>query len=178
MLFFGTDGSVASGSLPNTWSSSASSSMSGRGCPRGARLLCSNGRSAPGRLGFPRAADAPPPRPRGSALFSPVISTSSLSTVHKFRLMLDGGGQHGAFVVDDLTYRMVPVGQRCRQRGGLVEDVVDGGASPLEHGDDRGGDAVDLVWVQCQKSGETRRIERRDPYGWACSAGSWHRRRR
>lgn len=43
---------------------------------------------------------------------------------------------------------MVPVGQRCRQRGGLVEDVVDGGALPLEHGDDRGGDAVDLVWVQ------------------------------
>src|SRR5438445_13689309 len=62
--------------------------------------------------------------------------------------MLDGRRQHGVQVGDYFAYRLVLVSQRCSERSGLVEDVVDGGALALEHGDYRLGDPVDLVGIQ------------------------------
>jgi hypothetical protein len=64
-------------------------------------------------------------------------------------LVLDGGLQHGVEVTDHLADGLITVGQRRRQRRGLVEDVVDGAALALEDGDDRLGDVVDLLWVEC-----------------------------
>ncbi len=69
---------------------------------------------------------------------------------------------------------MVPVGQRCCQRGGLVEDVVDGGALP---GTQMIEEAMLLtlsgsnVW----KAGETRRAESVEIQGRDGCARAWDR---
>jgi hypothetical protein len=48
---------------------------------------------------------------------------------------------------------LVPVGQRRRQRRGLVEDVVDRAPLPLEDRDDRLGNVVDLVRIERPEDG-------------------------
>ena len=62
--------------------------------------------------------------------------------------VLDRGVQHGVQVGDHLADRLVAFGQAIGELRGLVEDVVDGAALALEDGDDRRGDAVDLLRIQ------------------------------
>ena len=90
------------------------------------------------------------PAASGSAwFFSPVIrSLEVVDGLVEFLAMSDRGVQHGVQVLDHLADRLVAFGNVRSQLRGLVEDVVDGAALTLKHGDDGRRDGVDLFRIQ------------------------------
>ena len=62
--------------------------------------------------------------------------------------MPDRGVQHDVQVLDHLADRLVAFSKVRGQLRGLVEDVVDGAALTLKHGDDRRRDGVDLFRLE------------------------------
>ena len=122
---------------------------------RSPTVFCSSGRLSASRSATVPAASlmsAVDVRDRVGAVLQP--GDQHLEVLHRLvelLLVLDRRVEHGVEVLDHLADRLVAVGQCRRERGGLVEDVVDGAALTLEDRDERRRDVVDLLRVQRPK---------------------------